>query len=527
MAWPFSSSSKQREIEQKDAQIKVLQQKLTFSRAFAAAQVNRLTASWLTNSPSMDWDLQKSLRILQARSRDICTNNDYGRKFLQMCATNVVGPNGFRIQVRVPETPDDPNAKPTTDKAASAAIENAFWEWCKKGNCDITGKLSFFDVSTLYIKGVAREGEVLFRKVYGKGAGKFGFQLQVLDVDRLDVDKNDRALANGNIIKMGVEIDKYGKPVNYHLRISHPGDNPYYTYAGQMYEVVSAADIYHHFVHDRPEQNRGFPWLTTAMLRLNHLGGYEEAAIIAARVGASKMGIYETPDGDGTAVADDQEIGTGTPDNPLGNLITEAEPGQFGTMPAGWKFHSFNPDYPHAMYKDFVKTTLRSIASGLGVAYNTLANDLEGVNFSSIRSGVIEERDCWMAIQKWMIEQFLNDVFSTWLKFALISGAIKLPNGSALPASKYDKFNNGVWQGRRWQWVDPAKDAEANVTLINNNLRSREDVIAEMGGDIDDVWTQLEEEKKEMKRLGIEIIQQTEPAKKKAEKPKPEEETAA
>lgn len=525
MAWPFSNSK--RETQQKDAQIKDLQRRLANTRAFAAAQVNRLTASWLTSSPSMDWDLQKSLRILQARSRDICTNNDYGRKFLQMCATNVVGPNGFRIQVRVPETPNDPNATAKIDKAASAAIENAFWDWCKKGNCDITGKLSFFDISNLYIKGVAREGEILFRKIYGKGAGKFGFQLQVLDVDRLDVDKNDRQLANGNIIKMGVEIDRYGRPINYHLRIAHPGDNPYYSWQGQMYEIVPASDIYHHFIYERPEQNRGFPWLTTAMLRLNHLGGYEEAAIIAARVGAAKMGFFETPDGDGTAVSDGQEIGEGTADNPTGQLITEADPGVFGTLPAGYKFHSFNPDYPHAMYKDFVKTTLRSIASGLGVAYNTLANDLEGVNFSSIRSGVIEERDCWMMIQKWMIEQFLDDVFSTWLKFALISGAIKLPNGSALPASKYDKFNNATWQGRRWQWVDPSKDAEANISLINNNLRSREDVIAEMGGDIDDTWSQLSDEKKTMKSLGIEIAQQTAPEKKKAAEKEPAEETGA
>lgn len=502
MVWPFSSKKE----DKKDAQIRDLQQKLANTRQFAAASVNRLTASWGTSSPSMDWDLQKSLRILQARSRDICTNNDYGRKFLQMCATNVVGPNGFRIQVRVMETPNDPKATPQVDKAASAAIENAFWEWCKKGNCDITGKHSFYDLKNLYIKGVAREGEVLLRKVYGKGAGKFGFQLQILDVERLDVDKNERQLANGNIIKMGVEIDTYGRPVNYHLRIAHPGDNPYYSWQGQLYEVVPAADIYHHFIAERPEQNRGFPWLTTAMLRLNQLGGYEEAAIVAARVGASKMGFFTAPDGDGTAISDAQEIGDGTAENPRGQLITEADPGVFPVLPEGYGFEPFNPDYPHAMYKDFVKTQLRSIASGLGVAYNTLANDLEGVNFSSIRSGVIEERDCWMAIQKWMIEQFLDDVFSTWLKFALISGAIKLPNGSALPASKYDKFNNGIWQGRRWQWVDPRADAEANISLINNNLRSREDVIAEMGGDIDETWTQLSEEKKQMEALGIEII---------------------
>ena len=489
MAWPFSLFQ--------SAPAKV-QTKPTRQRGFSAAQVNRLTSSWAVTSQSMDWDLHKSLSILRSRSRDLCTNNDYGRKFLQMCSTNVVGPSGFRLQVRVKEQ----NGQ--LDKVASDAIETAFWDWARRGSCDVTGKHSFFDICNLYIKAVARDGEVLIRKVYGKQAGKYGFQLQILDIDRLDVDKNERHMSNGNIIKMGVEMTKYGKPVAYHLRISHPGDNPYYTYAGQMYEVVAAADIYHHFVSDRPEQSRGFPWLATAMTRLQNLGGFEEAAIIAARVGAAKMGFFTTPDGDGTAIADAEDTN--------GDLMTEADPGVFGLLPEGVSFESFNPDYPHAIYAEFVKAALRGAASGLGVAYNTLANDLEGVNFSSIRSGVIEERDNWMAIQCWMIESFLNDLFSTWLGFALISSAIKTTAGGALPSTKFDKFNAAVWQGRRWQWVDPLKDADANIALINNGLRSRSDVIAERGDDIEDVWAQLADEDKKLADMGIKLGKDQAPA---------------
>lgn len=490
MAWPFFGSKKTEETKKPAP---------TRARGFSGAQINRLTSSWLTQSQSIDWDLQKSLVTLRARSRDLCTNNDYGRKFLQMCSTNVVGPAGFRLQVRVKETLTPGENR--VDKLASAAIEAGFWDWARRGNCDVTGKHSFFDICNLYIKAVARDGEVLIKKVYGKQAGKYGFQLQILDVDRLDVNKNDRRLANGNVVKMGVEVTPYGRPVAYHLRIAHPGDNPYYTFEGSMYEVVPAADIYHHFISDRPEQTRGIPWMASAMIRLQNLGGYEEAAVIAARVGAAKMGFFTAPDGDGTAVSDDTENADGT-----GDLITDAEPGTFGVLPEGYGFESFNPDYPHAMYKDFVKTVLRGVSSGLGVAYNTLANDLEGVNFSSIRSGVIEERDNWQAIQNWVIESFLDDLFSTWLKFSLLSAAIpSAPGGAPLPAEKFDKFNAGVWQGRRWQWVDPRADAEANISLINNGLRSRGDVIAEQGGDIDETWSQLAEEEKKIAEMGIKI----------------------
>lgn len=458
--------------------------------------INRLTSSWGATSQSIDWDLSKSLNVLRARSRDLCTNNDYAKKFLQMTATHVVGPSGFVLQVRITET--DAKGKQKTDDLANAAIEAAFYEWARRGNCDVTGLHSFFDICNLYIKAMARDGEVLIRKVYGKQMGKFGFALQMLDIDRLDVSYNDKP-RGGNIIKMGVELNQYGRPVAYHLRQSHPGDNPYYTYQGKIYERVPAEDIYHHFISERPEQNRGAPWMHASMARLQNLGGYEEAAVIAARVGAAKMGFYTTPEGDGTALSD------GTDDT--GALFTDAEAGVFGVLPPGYDFKSFDPDYPHQMFAEFVKSNLRGISSGLGVAYNTLSNDLEGVNFSSIRTGVLEERDNWMMIQKFVIENWLDDLFSTWLKWALISSAIKLPNGASLPASKFDKFNAATWIGRRWQWVDPFKDIQANVAAINNGLKSRSDVVAEQGRDFGDTITQLAAEQAQMAALGIKIEQ--------------------
>ncbi|MBK7121299.1 MAG: phage portal protein [Comamonadaceae bacterium] len=73
-----------------------------------------------------------------------------------------------------------------------------------------------------------------------------------------------------------------------------------------------------------------------------------------------------------------------------------------------------------------MKTRLRSIASGMGVTYHGLANDLEGVNFSSIRSGTLEERDAWMVLQDWFAEAFLRPVFGEWLSWSLTKGAIRL-----------------------------------------------------------------------------------------------------
>jgi hypothetical protein len=171
--------------------------------------------------------------------------------------------------------------------------------------------------------------------------------------------------------------------------------------------------------------------------------------------------------------------------------ITTSQPGTFDTLPAGVSFQAFDSKYPEQNFGPFVKTTLQRIASGWGVAYHSLANDLEGVSFSSIRSGTLEERDRWMADQEWFVATFLEPVFRAWLQMALLSGAVVMPNGSALPAAKIEKFSRHEWQPRRWDWVDPKADTEANILKVKAGLMAPQDLAAAMGYDFDDVLSRI------------------------------------
>lgn len=447
-------------------------------RDYNAAMLSRLTASWTTTNLSANSDIYRNLDVLRARSRDLAQNNVYAKQFIKMVADNVVGPAGFTLQARVYDTADQPDA------GANDAIEAAFARWSALGVCDVSGHSSFRDLCRMLATAAARDGEFLVRIVRGKSAGNaFGIALQAIDIDRLDTKLNDTA-KGGNKIRMGVEINEFGRPVAYWLRTHHPGDMDHT--AGQAvanHVRVPAEDILHRFVVDRPEQLRGVPWMHAAMSQMNNLDGYTEAAIIASRVGASKMGFFTSPDGDMAPLAD------GTDEN--GVPYTDADPGTFGTLPAGYDFKPFDPDYPSAMFGDFTKACLRGIASGLGVAYNALANDLEGVNYSSIRQGALAERDSWMLVQGWFIESFLRPVFAEWLKSALTFGQITLGNGSALPLSKLEKFSAHAWQGRRWQWVDPLKDIEAARLQVKSGVASPQMIAAQNGVDIEDVLADI------------------------------------
>lgn len=133
-------------------------------------------------------------------------------------------------------------------------------------------------------------------------------------------------------------------------------------------------------------------------------------------------------------------------------MISEAEPGHFEQLPDGVAFTPFDPQYPSNEFQPFMKTVLRGIASGLNVSYNGLASDLEGVNFSSIRSGVIDERDQWRSNQRWLIDSVMQRVFSKWLDTELLFGGL-----GGYDVRDFDRLNAVTWQPRGWAWVDPQK----------------------------------------------------------------------
>ncbi len=456
-------------------------------RRFTAAIHSRLTSGWFSTTDNINQELRTDLDKLRARSRDLSKNNDYAKKFINMVVANVVGTNGFNLQSRVMSN------ETTEDKPATNAIELAWHDFCEKGVCEISGRMSFTDFERAVARAFARDGEYLIRKIKGaKARNRFGFSLQLIDVDRLDTLYNVPAGRGQNQVIMGIEVDEYRRPLFYHIYTSHQSE----AHQTRIREAVPADDIYHDFVYENPEQVRGIPWMSASMLTLHHLGEFEQSALIAARKGANTLGFIVSPDGlppNGSTDSEESELPP----------IDVSVPGEFDTLPEGYSFQPLDTKYPDTMLGPFVKNFLRRASSGLNVAYNGLANDLENVNFSSIRSGVIEEREQWMTIQNWLINSLLKPLFKEWLAMALLKGEIKLPNGSALPASKLDKFMAHSWQGRRWQWVDPLRDIQASLLAVQNGFTSPYTIANQMGVDLHDVMTDLARANKEARELGL------------------------
>lgn len=453
---------------------------------YAAADTGRLTASLAKECDYINRTLRYQLRMLRARSRQATQNNPFGRRFVQMVVDNVCGPQPFRLQAKVKSKGG------RLISSANKAIEDAWCGYGRKGQCDITGRLSRNALDRLIVKTLATDGEVLLRKYRGPQYGKYGYQYQLIDIDRLDETKNE-SFSNGGAIHMGIEIDGMSRPMAYHILKRKPSQ--WHSAFTREYDRVPAEEIVHLFVPDFAEQVRGVPWMYAALLNLVHIGAFEEAAVIAARVGASQMGIIQSPDGDPPNFGDGEDA--------KGNVQIEAEPGNFPVLPKGWELAAWNPKYPDAAIEPFLKACVRGLASGLGVAYHNLSSDMEGVNYSSARIAELDERDSWMGLQGFYIEHYKQPEYEEWLRMQALLGNVPFDTNNL------ERYHNVYWQGRRWAWVDPLKEVTANVDAINAKIKSRTRVVAEQGEDIEDVFDELAEEDEMAKEKKITLTPAT------------------
>lgn len=447
-------------------------------RAFAAAQMSNLLSEWKTSKKQIDEDIRMGGAALRTRARETTQNNGIARKYMNILKTNVVGDKGIRLQAR------SVNNKGKLDIVANDLLEAAWREFSEA--IDVTGRISMIEGQELFITTAPRDGEVLVREVLGY-PNKWAYAIQFIDAALLDEQFNDD-LKNGNKIRMGIEYDKWRKAVAFHFNQPSATSGSYY--ASGIYRLrVEASEIIHAYRSEYAVQSRGFSWMCAALVEMHHTDKFREAAIIAARLGASTMGFFTETTPEGV-----ERVGDGKDGD---DLVMEATPGMFKRLPRDVSFEKFESNYPSEMVDSFVKRQLKSIASGLNVSYNSLASDPEGVSYGTLRSFTIEERDYFRTLQNWLAQSMLDRIYRSWLKQALLTGAINLP------ASRYEKLLKIRWQGRGWQWLDPVKDAVSFEKKLKMKLTSPSIIAGEAGYDYDEICQQIAADKETRERHGL------------------------
>lgn len=444
------------------------------SRMYASARPSRLTAGWnQAYNSSADSELVTSLTNLRSRSRALVRDAAYAKRAKVVVQNNVIG-SGIGLQAQVMTT------RGVLNERINNAIEEAFCEWSEAENCHTGGGMHFADMERAAIGQVFEAGEIFFRKhLRAFGDSKVPFALEFIEAERLaDEFAAPSPAVPGAMLRMGIEVDNFYRPVAYWIRERHPGEIRLGLVETNRFERVPADQIIHLRIVDRWPQTRGEPWMHAVVRKLNDMDGYSEAEIVAARAAASYMGFITSPDAT-NPLAEPQADGTNQ---------TELTPGVIETLAPGESFAGFAPNRPNPNMDPFMRMMLREVAAGAGVSYESISRDYSQGNYSNSRLGLLDDRDLWRVVQTWFIRGFRQQVHRAWLQQAVLAGAIPEISVGEYAATP-EKFEAVRYKPRGWTWVDPTKEVEAYKQAVRCGFTTVEDVIAQTNGgaDIEDV----------------------------------------
>jgi lambda family phage portal protein len=463
---------------------------------YQAARASRLTSGWATSTTSADSELLSSLTALRNRSRALVRDSAYAKRAKVLVQNNVIGA-GIGMQAQVMSSRDALR----TD--VNDAIEEAWRDWACAEYCHTGGTLHFCDLERALMAQVFEAGEVFVRKHYRPfGDGTVPFALELIEAERI-ADELQTAMSSvgaaaGNVVKMGIEVDRYGRPVAYYIRSRHPGELRAIQGETDKVERVPAEQILHLRLVDRWPQTRGEPWLHAVARKLNDMDGYTEAEIVAARGAANYVATIETPEGD-------NPLGTPVdPANPQGEKEIVTEPGMTVRLAVGEEMKFNNPSRPNTALDPFMRYMLREFCAGTGPSYESVSRDYSQSNYSSSRLALLDDRDLWRMLQQWFLRMFRLPVHKEWLQAAVLSRAI-----AAIRVEEYaadlKKFEAVLFKPRGWSWIDPMKEVDAYKAAIKAGFMTVSDVIAATGEgkDLEDVLRQRDRELKMMEELDL------------------------
>lgn len=468
----------------------------TARRSFEAAETPAWTESWPTKAAPINDDLARQLPTLWARSCGLARNNEWAQRYLIELDDNVLGPHGIVLQMRLRKP--GANGELVQDAETNRILEEEWTRW-GESDCEVSG-LSWSEVETLVLSTLARKGEVLYRILPMRGPRRF--QIQVLDPTLLDVTLNGEY--GGRRIRMGKEIDDFGKPVAFWLQMAKSGDQPSDYVSIRNRVRVPASEIRHFYLVEEPGQMRGIPWLTVGARRLWMLHDFEEAAAVASSNAAKRQGFFFSPNGEAppgfadtvvsSVLAAAQAAGKVLTPEEIQQITAAAEkyattvPGQFDTLPHGYQFQPFESKWPEISAEGYIKGQIRGWAAARGMSYVSIGNDLEAVNYSSAQVGILGEREHHKKTQGRLRDWLHKQVFAQALPYLVL-------NNRALSSARIEEYlRASSWQPRRWSPIDPVKAANAAEIRLALNLTSRRRLILEAGEDPDEIEAEVQAE---------------------------------
>ena len=342
-------------------------------------------------------------------------------------------------------------------------VELAWKEFAANPSIDGFGTIA--NLQNLWGSALFESGEVFTRMIIKKDRRSLiPLKLQVIEAEQLDV----RLFRPPNT-RNGIEFDKNSmKPVAYHFWKYHPSILTRMKTNKRI--SIPSKSILHIFNRERPGQWRGTPKVAPAILALYEMDELSDATLVRQKVAQAVGWIVKKRE-----LAPLPQIGEMEKANKDSTDIDETKIQKI--KPGGIHYLQDDEDFEFAQIDDIgtnfvplLEYNWRCIAGCLDVTYEQLTGDISKANFSSIRSGLIEFRKRVSLIQQLLFLNLGMIPLTNYFK-ELCSIYINKEAGNARPEFTFPKQD----------WVDPLKDAQADILEVRAGFATLREKLAERG----------------------------------------------
>jgi lambda family phage portal protein len=457
------------------------------SQPFDSAASGRRGQNWIATKLGPNTVQWGNVDVIRDRARDAVRKNPYAANAVATYTAEAVG-TGIRPQSQHP------------DPAIKTQIHQAWERW--QADADWAGNLDFYGLQRLAWRSMMESGETFGRhRLRGAAKAKkrglaVPYQVQLIEPDQCPTFLlNFPSIPVGNTVREGIEFDTDGDRVAYHMYKEHPGDAAFYPDA-YMLSRLPADDMVHLFEPLRCGQFRGQPWMAQVLVKLYDLDAYDDAELVRKKTVAMFAGFVQK-----TTVNDTpfNETQVDPSDSTGQSAIVSLEPGTLQVLLPNEQV-TFSTPPKDGNYVEFMRTQLRAVAAGIGLTYEQLTGDLTGVNYSSIRAGILQfRRKCEQYQYLIFAHQFCRPIWRRFIREAVFAGALDLP-GYARDPWQYEQVQ---WITPGWPWVDPLKDSQASLMDIRAGLTSRRRVVAATGEDVEQIDREQLEDHERTTEMGL------------------------
>lgn len=407
-------------------------------------------------------------------SREAILKNPLGSKYMNLSVDGVIGAEGVYVKPSpTVESMDEDQLQELSNK-----LEKRFDRWAYDADrFSLDGQLTFDIFQQTVEKVRVQDGECFIRIHNVNGTIK----LEIIDAARL-TQLNNQWLDNGNYISNGVEYDQNHKPVNYYFCIYNPIT---YTYDATGFEIIPASEICHYFIPQQMGQERGIPDMISTSKTMEDLKNFTEAALIAKRVSASTTAYITNNNND----TDQVELVAGE-ENSTATYTEYLEAGAVYELGKNQDIKTVNPQAGVDRIGEFTSELMDQISMGLNVTKQSLMGSTADASFSAAKLAERLQATTFRTRTNVLISKVLKPIYLAWMKNEMLNN-----NSLNLSFSDFDDLVCARYIPVKPISLDPTKDIQAEIMLLDAGLKSKTQIISEMGGDPRVTLEEIEKEK--------------------------------